>query len=121
MTDAFDEFLAKYSREAREISLCLRALVLDIFPSAVEQIDPKSGTAVYGYNKPYKGLVLAIQPHKKHVNLMFSKGTQIPDPEGRLIGTGIHARHVRFTSEEQTQSPSLRRLIENALELNYSI
>ncbi|MFB3890054.1 MAG: DUF1801 domain-containing protein [Candidatus Bathyarchaeia archaeon] len=117
MSKALDAFLAQYSREAREIALCLRALVLEVFPDALEQIDPKSGIIAYEYSKTLEGLVCAIAPHMKHVNLMFSKGAQLSDPSRLLEGTGRQARHVKLRSEAETQNPALRQLLEEALKL----
>ncbi len=119
MTNELDIFLAQYSREAREISLCLRKLVLEVFPEALEQIDPKSGIIAYGVNKTYKGVVCAIAPHMKHVNLMFSRGTTLPDPAKLLVGTGKQARHVKITSEAETENPALRQLLQEAIKLGY--
>jgi hypothetical protein len=56
----------------------------------------------------------------KHVNLMFSQGAKLPDPSRLLAGTGKQARHVKITSEEQTQNPALRSLLGEALKLNYT-
>jgi hypothetical protein len=113
-----DAFLSQYSRESREMALCLRTLILDVFPRSIEIINPKSGIIAYGYNRTTKGLVCAIQPHMKHVNLMLSQGAKLPDPTKLLAGTGKQARHVKITSEEQTQNPALRALLEEALRLN---
>ncbi len=118
-SDALDAFLAHYSREARETTLCLRQLILEVFPNAVEQIDPKSGLIAYGYNKSYKGQVFAIVLHMKHINLMFAKGAQLSDPEKLLAGTGKQARHVKIRSEVETQNPALRALLQEALKLSY--
>ncbi len=118
MSKPLDTFLASYSREAREIALCLRKFVLEVFPDAVEQIDPKSGIIAYGFDKTYKGLVCAIAPHMKHVNLMFSRGAVLPDPAKMLVGTGKQARHVKIKSEAETQNPALRLLLEEAVKLS---
>ncbi len=115
---ALDAFLAQFSRETRENVLCLRSLILDVFPSASEQIDEKSKLIAYGFGgKGYKSLVFAIMPHMKHVNLMFSKGAKLPDPTGLLSGTGKHARHVRITSEAETLNPALRQLLQDAFQV----
>ncbi len=119
MNDKLNAFLAAYSREAREIALSLRTLVLDVFPDAIEQIDPKSGIISYGFDRTNSGLVCVIAPHLKHVNLMFSRGTQISDPSKLLDGTGKYARHVKIRSEEETQNPALRGLLEKATKLDY--
>ena len=119
MNDALDAFLAAYSREAREIALCLRTLVLDVFPNALEQIDPKSGIIAYGYDQTSEGQVCAIAPRMKYVNLMFSRGAQLPDPSKLLNGTGKQARHVKIRSEVETEKPELRALLREALKLGY--
>ncbi len=119
MNNALDAFLAAYSREAREIALCLRKLVLDVFPNALEQIDPKSGIIAYGFNKTCTGQVCAIAPHMKHVNLMFSRGALLFDPEKMLFGTGKQARHLKIKSEVETENPALRQLLEVAIKLGY--
>jgi hypothetical protein len=43
MSRDLDAFLAQYSRESREMALCLRTLILDVFPHSIEIIDPKNG------------------------------------------------------------------------------
>ena len=118
---ALDEFLSQFSRETRENVLCIRSLILDVFPAASEQIDTKSKLIAYGFGgKGNESPVFAIMPHMKHVNLMFSKGAQLPDPTGLLTGTGKHVRHVRITSEAETQNPELRQLLLDALKMDYS-
>jgi hypothetical protein len=120
MGDELDSFLAQYSRETRENVLCLRKLIFDVFPFAVERIDPKSGIITYRFNREVnKNFVCAIVPHMKHVNLMFGKGAQIVDPAKLLGGTGEQARHVKIRSEAETENPALRLLLKEALKLNY--
>jgi hypothetical protein len=70
--------------------------------------------------KTYKGVVCSIAPHMKYVNLIFSKGTQIPDPARLLNGTGKLVRHIKIRSEAETDNPALRLLLEEALKLNYN-
>jgi len=119
MVNQLDAFLSSYSREAREIALCLRTLVLNVFPSAVERIDPQSGTIFYYCRKVSQESVFAIAPHMKHVNLLLGQGAQIPDPARLLSGSGKRVRHVKIKSEEETQNPVLRLLLEEALRLGF--
>ena len=116
MSNPLDSFLASYSREAREIALCLRNLVLDVFPQAIEQIDPKSGIIAYGFNKTNNAIVCAIAPHMKHVNLLFSRGTSLPDATKMLVGTGKQARHLKIKAEAETEDPALRLLLKEAFQ-----
>jgi hypothetical protein len=115
-----DAFLALYSRETRENVLCLRNLLLEVFPEAVEQIDSKTGIITYSTQKASQNFVFAIVPHMKHVNLLFSKGAELPDPNKLLTGTGKQARHLKIKSEAETQNPALKLLLQEALKLDFS-
>jgi hypothetical protein len=114
-----DTFLSSYSREAREIALCLRTLVLNVFPEATERVDPRAGIIAYSRGKASKEWVFAIAPYMKHVNLLFSKGAHIPDPSKLLVGSGEQTRHVKIKSEAETQNSTLRLLLEEALKLGF--
>ena len=63
-------------------------------------VDKPSKIVAYGASAKYADLVCAIAPYPKYVNLMFSRGASMPDPDGILKGTGKKARHIRV--EEMT-------------------
>jgi hypothetical protein len=112
---ALEEFLASYSPEVRDLALQTRQLVLEIIPGAEEMVDPPSRIIAYGFGRKYADLICAIAPYSAHVNLIFSKGTELPDPQGLLSGTGKRARHVRITSAEALKHPGVRNLIQAAV------
>jgi len=105
-----DEFLAAYSPEVRDLAQEARALILSVLPGTIEQVDRPSGIIGYGYDRTYKGLVCAIAPFRLHVNLMFSRGTELPDSAGLLEGTGKRARHVKIRTEDDVRNPGVRPL-----------
>jgi len=110
-----DDFLAPYTPPVREMALKTRALVLSLFPDAVEQIDVPGKLLGYGWDTTYAGTVCVIMPLKDSVNLGFARGTSLPDPEGLLEGTGRRARHVKFKSLEEIDHPGVRALLEAAV------
>ena len=57
-----------------------------------------------------------IMPFAAWVNLGFYKGTDLPDPEGLLEGTGNKLRHVKIRSLDAVERPSIRALLAAALE-----
>lgn len=120
MNQAVTEFLAPYSAEVRDLALKTRALILEVIPNAVEQVDPPSKIIAYGFGLKMADIVCAIAPYKSHVNLMFSRGTEMPDPEGLLVGTGKRARHVKITSDRDLKAPALRALVEAAVVIKSS-
>ena len=99
MRATLDAFLAQFSREAREMTLCLRDLIFSVFPHVVEQIDFKNGLITYGFDKTDKSQVFNIVVHMKYIILIFSKGAQISDPSYLLSGTGKFVRHIKIRAE----------------------
>jgi hypothetical protein len=119
--DPLDAFLALYSRETRENVLCLRKVLFAVFPNAAEQIDAKAGTITYSLTTKNTCLpVFVVVPHMKHVNLIFTQGAQIPDPQHLLNGSGKLVRHFKMRSESQTEDHAFRQLLQDALKLNYA-
>ena len=78
-------------------------------------VDPPSGIIAYGFSRKYADLVCAIAPFKNHINLMFAKGTDLPDPAGLLTGTGKRARHLRIQSAADLQRLEVLELVSNAI------
>ena len=115
MSAEVERFLAPYSPEIRDLALKVRALVLEVSPDAIEQLDPAANLIGYGFDRTYKGLVCGIALHKAHANLMFAQGTQLPDPLGLLTGTGKRARHVRIQQPGDVDRPGVRALLETAV------
>ena len=58
-------------------------------------VDAPSKIVTYGASAKYADLVCAIAPYPIYVNLMFSRGASMPDPDGILKGTGKKARPIR--------------------------
>ena len=100
-SEALSAFLASYSPQVQELALALRALILRVLPSAIEQVDPPSKIIAYGSDRTYAGLICAIAPYQSRVNLMFARGAELPDPEHLLEGTGKRARHVKITARAE--------------------
>jgi hypothetical protein len=109
------QFLVPYSPEISDLAWKLRALVLEVFPDAIELLDPPAKLIGYGFDRGYKGLVCGIALHKAHVNLMFAQGTELPDPAGLLAGTGKRARHVKVQQPGDVDRPAVRALLEAAV------
>ena len=114
MSERFDDFMASYSPEVRALAKKARRLIMSVMPSAIEQVDPPSKIIAYGFDRTYAGLVCAIAPFTAHVNLMFSRGAELPDPAGLLEGTGKRARHVRLNTLADLDNPAVRALLETA-------
>lgn len=95
----------------------LRAIILEVDPAACEVVRLGDRAATYGVGpkKMSEGYAYII-PFAAWVNLGFYKGTDLPDPEGLLEGTGSKLRHVKVRSLDDAERPALRALLAAALE-----
>ncbi len=82
----------------RECGDDVRELLHDGHPTACV------GDAAFAYATAFKA----------HVNVGFSRGAEIADPEGLLEGTGKFMRHVKLRPESDIDARALMKLIETA-------
>ncbi|HEY3344624.1 MAG TPA: DUF1801 domain-containing protein [Anaerolineaceae bacterium] len=112
-----DSFLALYNPAVQRIAVAARSLILEVMPGAIEQVDAPSKIVAYGYGTKYADLICAIAPFKTYVNLMFSRGVDLEDPQGLLVGTGKRARHIKLTTVDEVHQPAVREMIQRAVQL----
>lgn len=92
-------------------------MIIEIYPDVVEVPWPKQRIIGYGVGpKKISEHFCYIGAQNDHVNLGFYYGTELPDPEGLMDGTGKKLRHVKVRSIDGTEQASLRHLIYLALD-----
>lgn len=111
-----EALLRFYPPEIREMALKTRAFVLDGFPGAVEQVKPGWKAIMYGTGEKIYEQVVVVHPERSYVNLGFSKGAELADPDGLLEGSGKSIRHVKITDPTLLNSKSLKALLKRAIE-----
>ena len=121
MNSELEQFLAPYTSEVRELAWKLRTVIREVMPEAIEQLDPSAHLIGYGVDRSYKGLICGITVHKAHINLMFARGIELPDPDRLLVGTGKRARHVTIREEADLEHPDVRRLLIAALQRHQQV
>jgi hypothetical protein len=114
---AFDRHLDATAPAVADIARALRRTVLDGFSDAVEVFDAGDGILVIGTGRSMRDFVFAIIPHKAHVNLQLVDGVDLPDPDGRIEGTGKRIRHVKVRSVEEADAPWVRAAVAAQLAL----
>ncbi len=110
-----DIFLSQYDEQVHTYALLLRKILLAKLPDVIEQIDVPAKMIAYCYGQKYAELICVLIPSKKGLKLGFNRGTQLPDPDKLLEGTGKISRYIQIKSEEQINSKPVEKLIENAL------
>ena len=115
MSSELEPFIAPYSPVIQQLALKLRALIREVVPEAIDQLDAPAHLIGYGLDRTYKGLICGITLHKAHINLMFARGTDLPDPAGLLVGTGKRARHITIQQMADLENPAIETLLRAAL------
>ena len=108
---AFDRHLDAMAPAVADIARALRLTVLEGFPDAVETFDQADGLLAIGTGRSMRNFLLAIIPHKAHVNLQLADGVDLPNPDGHIEGTGKRVRHVKVRSVEDTRASWVRAAI----------
>lgn len=113
---AYIEFLHAFDPRVRALALAARAAVLVAAPDASELVyDAYNAVALaFTFSGRYKEAFAHVAAYAGHVNLGFNQGATLPDPDGRLRGTGKAIRHVRLHAETDLADPSVRALIHAA-------
>jgi len=113
---ALVKFLKPYDREIRDLTLQLRALVLEEMAPCYENIyDAYSAVAIgYGTSDRLKDGIFHIAVYSKHVNLGFNDGAALDDPKGILQGSGNQIRHITIKAPEDIKRPEIRAYVRRA-------
>ena len=114
---SFDDLLAITNKPLRPVMMRLRDIILEIRPDASEVVRLGDRAATYGLGprKMIEGFVY-LMPFKGWVNLGFYRGVDLPDPTGKLEGTGKKLRHIKIRSGEECEQPWIRDLVKAALD-----
>ena len=112
---AFDRRLDATAPAVADIARALRRTVLDLFPGAIEWFDPGNGLLALGSRRSMKDLWFAIIPHRSWVNLQLADGADLPNPDGRIEGTGKRIRHVKVRSVDDAGAGWVRAVISSQL------
>ena len=111
----FDDLVDPLEPDLRSVARRLREMILGVHPGAVEVVRLGDNAATYGVGpkKMSEGYAY-ILPYRKWVNLGFYRGTDLPDPEGLLEGSGARMRHVKVATVETAQLSAVRDLVVEA-------
>ncbi len=109
-----DELLADHTDEVIDLAERLRAVVLGAHPQLIERARP--GWHSINYRDPAAGFVCALFPAADRVQLVFENGARLPDPEGRLSGTGRQVRALVFPAGTEVDADVVVHFLDLAVE-----
>ena len=112
--DPAGAFLSAYPPEIARLAQATRARVLAALPGVDESVDRAARMLAYAYGPGYRGMICTIIPSQKGVKLGLYRGTELPDPDGLLEGSGKVHRHVRILGDDAPRRAAIARLLKAA-------
>ena len=97
----------------------LRTVLLDAHPQLEEGV--RRGWHSINYCDPVAGFVCAIFPTADRVQLVFEHGARLPDPEGRLTGTGRQVRALHLEAADDVDPEVVCAFLDHAVELGVGL
>src|SRR5258705_5151022 len=110
-----EEILSRYEEKIAQLGLQLRDFLFSELKDINEEVDATANIISFNYGKGYKNIICVIIPSKKGIKLGFYKGSELPDPEKLLTGTGKVHRFVEIKSVQDINNPALKRLLKEAV------
>lgn len=112
------EFLAPYPASTQELARGLRQKLVNILPPCIEIVWDATNAVgpSYGFTEKNADHFVHLPVYTKYVNIGFTLGAFLDDPEGRLKGSGAKIRHIKLTRVEDLDDPYLQGLVRQAVE-----
>ncbi|MAU01044.1 MAG: hypothetical protein CL608_28195 [Anaerolineaceae bacterium] len=115
MSDEFEEMLTTASPDVADLARQAKTLIQDVMPDVVEVVWLNQRISGYGVGpKKMSEQFCYIAIFKERINLGFYYGSDLPDPQNLLEGSGKSLRHIKISRREQLENPALRDLVEAA-------
>jgi hypothetical protein len=112
------KFLKPFPPEIRETSLWLRDFVWDLYPKTNELIYDNYNALAFGWSptdrQGHTFCSIAIGRTSLNLHFGFYWGSQIADPEKRLIGNGNQYRYLLVTSKKDFPKTYIKQLLKEA-------
>jgi hypothetical protein len=112
------DFIAKFTPEVATLIRAARKKMRERLPQAVEMVYDNYNFFVIGYGPSEKAseALFSIAAQAKGVSLCFLQGAGLPDPKGRLRGSGNLVRNIPLATAETLDEADVRMLMKAALE-----
>ncbi len=117
--DEVDRLLADAPDEVARTTRRLREVIREGQPDMAEAV--RTGWRSINYRDPRAGFVCALFPLADRVQLVFEHGARLPDPHGRLTGTGRQVRMIEFDRADGVDADVVLEYLDLAVELGAAL
>jgi hypothetical protein len=107
----WDELLSTHTPDVQVAARALDAVIREELPDIVVEFDPGNRLLAFGRSMKMRDLLFALIPHAGWVNLQLADGALLPNPDGRIEGTGKRIRHIKIRSAESARDGKLREIV----------
>lgn len=115
MSEGFEEIVSKANPQVEALARRAQALIEAVMPKVVKVAWPTQSIIGYGVGpKKMSEQFCYIAVFKSRINLGFYYGSDLPDPQNLLEGTGESMRHIKISKLEELENPAVRHLIQAA-------
>jgi hypothetical protein len=114
-TTDVDALLSDHPDPVAGLARRLRAVLLDGRSDLVEHV--RTGWHSLNYHDPAAGFVCALFPLTDRVQLVFERGTLLPDPHGLLTGTGSRVRALEFPTGSVVDPEVVLEFLDHAVDV----
>jgi len=112
------KFLKPFEEDIKDLVLWLREFVWDLYPNANELIYDNYNALAFGWSPTdrvgHTFCNIAIGRTSKNIHFGFYWGSQIADPEKRLIGNGNQYRYLLVKSKKDFPKTYVKKLLKDA-------
>jgi hypothetical protein len=110
-------FIAKFDPAIARLVRSARTALRKRLPTAVELVyDNYNALAIgFGPNERTSEVIVSLAVFARGVDLYFMHGATLPDPHGRLQGSGNQGRFIRLQSVAQLDEPAVAALLRAAI------
>jgi hypothetical protein len=109
-------FIRPYPPEVQELALWLRDWVWDLYPNCNELIYDNYNTVAFGWSPTDRlgHTFCSIALAAKYVHFGFFWGSEIADPEKRLLGKGNQYRYIIVKEKADFPKTYIKKLLKEA-------
>jgi hypothetical protein len=112
------KFLQPFDKEITETVLWLREFVWDLYPKTNELIYDNYNALAFGWSPTdrvgHTFCSIAVGRTSKNIHFGFYWGSEIADPEKKLIGNGNQYRYLLVTTKKDFPKTYLKKLLKEA-------
>jgi len=112
------KFLKPFEKDIKDLVLWLREFVWDLYPTANELIYDNYNALAFGWSPTdrvgHTFCNIAIGRTSKKIHFGFYWGSEIADPEKRLIGNGNQYRYLLVKSKKDFPKTYIKKLLKEA-------